>query len=179
MDKPPHLNWAGRPEARLARGLIAAAATLPILALLSFSPMSWWKQSGFTSYPGTFVRVAGDDYRLCRPWSRQFPQTRQDPSLKVTARFGTVLGRQESNFAVLLPKAAQVTAIYCGAAPVSSPLSECSGAHCAEPLKAQVEDGVYTLGRGVIFSIRTKAASPGQRTNVGFWVMWRPPKAAN
>jgi hypothetical protein len=161
---PDRKSWS-------VRWLIAAAAPLPIMALLSFSPVSWWKQSGFESYPGTFVRVGDDDYRFCRPWGKQFPA--KDRSIQMTARFGSVTGRQESNFAVLLPQDARVTAIYCGAALAESGLSECSSRRCIPPVHAQVEDGVYTRGRGIVFSFRARAAKPGQRTDVGFWVMWR------
>jgi hypothetical protein len=162
------------------RALIAVAAPLPLLALMVLAPLSWWKASGFLTYPGTYVRVAPDNYWLCRPWPRHaLPVVR---GTLVATRFGSVLGAEQTNFAVLLPQTARVTAIYCGDAAPSSPLLECSGTHCAQPAHFQVEDGIYTLGRGVTFSVRAKTSNPAQRTNVGFWVMWseaRPPTAAN
>jgi len=66
-----------------------------------------------------------------------------------------------------------LTAIYCGTALASSVLSGCSAAHCPAPAHAQIEGSIYTRGRGIIFSFRSHAAVPDQRTNVGFWVMWR------
>jgi hypothetical protein len=155
------------------RALIAGVGTLPLLALMAVTPMSWWKQSGFTSYPGTYVRMRSGNYWLCRPWNGRMPESRKDAQTKMTARFGTVTGTKESNFAVLLPRTARVTAIYCGAAPASHTLGECAGTHCALPAHFQVEDGLYTLGRGVIFSVRMRAAKPDSRSDVGFWVAWR------
>jgi hypothetical protein len=175
MDTPFPLDPVAMPDRppRPVRALIAIAAPLPILALMYLAPMSWWKASGFITYPGTYVRVAPDNYWLCRPWPQHALPAVGDASTRVTARFGSVLGARQTNFAVLLPKTARVTAIYCGDAPPSSPLAECSGTHCAQPALFQVEDGFYTMGRGITFNVRVKTAKPDQRTNVGFWVMWR------
>ena len=163
--KPKRWPW-------LARVLAAIIAAIPILALMNLTPMSWWKQSGFDTYPGTYVRMTGDAYWICKPWNGRTPETRKDAATKMATAFGTVTGQVESNFAVLLPRTARVTAVYCGAAAPSHPLAECAGTHCAEPAHFQIEDGVYTLGRGVIFSARMKSAKPDQATKVGFWVMW-------
>jgi hypothetical protein len=172
MERAIRLDWIahGGPT----RSLIACAAALPILALMSNTPASWWVQSGFETYPGTFVRIATDNYPLCRPWRDPSPGMHKAPGTHLTTRFGTLAGAAEGNFAVLLPPDAVVTAIYCGAAPPSAPLAECSVMRCAAAAHAQVEDSIFTLGRGVEFSVRSKAALPGQRTDVGFWVFWRP-----
>jgi hypothetical protein len=169
LDRPA---LPDRPRAS-ATALIAAIAPLPILALMVLAPISWWKASGFIAYPGTYVRAAPDNYWLCRPWPRHALPAPQDSSTRMATRFGSVFGAKQSNFAVLLPRSAHVTAIYCGAAPPSSPLAECSGSHCAQPANFQVEDGIYTLGRGVTFSVRAKTADPDRRTDVGFFVMWK------
>jgi len=175
MDIPFTLDRPVLPEKprALALALIAAAAPLPILALMYLAPMSWWKASGFLAYPGTYVRISPDNYWLCRPWPRRGLPVPQDSSTHMATRFGSVFGDRQGNFAVLLPQTAEVTAIYCGDAMPSSPLAECSGTHCAQPANFQIEDGIYTLGRGVTFSVRAKTANPAQRTDVGFWVMWR------
>ena len=135
--------------------------------------MSWWMQSGFIDYPGTYVRVSPDDYWLCRPWGGQLPGSRQDATTHVTSRFGSVTGAAQGNFAVLLPDKARIVAVYCGAAPASQPLAECAGKHCAIPTHFQVEDGLYTKGRGITFSVRAHTTDPAQRSDVGFWVVWR------
>jgi hypothetical protein len=176
MDRPLHPVSASKPGRKPwpLRGLIAAIAVLPLLALMALTPISWWKASGFTSYPGTFVRVGQSDYWLCRPWANASPRNFGVAGANVTARFGTITGAGQSNFAVLLPRTARITAIFCGDAPASWPLGECSGRHCAVPAQFQIDDGVYTKGRGVMFSVRARAAKPDQRTDVGFWVIWRP-----
>jgi hypothetical protein len=172
MDKPLHLVAATGPIRWPLRWVVAGIAVLPLLALMALTPMSWWKASGFVSYPGTFVRVGDNDYWLCRPWAKRPPQTFQDPRAHLTARFGTVTGNRQSNFAVLLPGTARITAIFCGDAPASHALGECTGSHCAVPAHFQIEDLVYTRGRGVTFSVRARPAKPEQRTDVGFWVAW-------
>jgi hypothetical protein len=77
------------------------------------------------------------------------------------------------NFAVLLPKSAQVTVIYCAAAAAPAVPAECTNAYCPESIRAQADDSLYTKGRGVIFNVRNLTAEPDHRTNVGFWVTWR------
>ena len=126
MDKPRHLVCARKPARKSwpVRGLIAAIAALPLLALMALTPISWWKASGFISYPGTFVRVGQGDYWLCRPWAKASPRNFGAPGGQITARFGTVTGVRQSNFAGLLPQTARITAIYCGDAPASMPLGE-------------------------------------------------------
>jgi len=170
MEKPEH-GLPRRKNPWILRGLIAAIAALPAIAYLSWTPASWWERSGFLAYPGTFVRLGDNHYRLCRPW----PKTglSADHVEHFAARRGWIAGRQDFNLAVLLPKTAQVTAIYCGAAPAPSAPTECTNAHCPEGIHALVDDSVYTRGRGVIFNIRDLTARPSQRTNVGFWVIWR------
>ena len=172
MDKPLHLVAAARPIRWPLRWVLAGIAVLPLLALMALTPISWWKASGFTSYPGTFVRIGQNDYWLCRPWAKRVPQTFQDPGAHLTARFGTVVGTKQSNFAVLLPDTARITAIFCGDAPAAQALGECTGSHCAVPAQFQIDDGIYTRGRGVMFSVRARPANSEQRTDVGFWVAW-------
>jgi hypothetical protein len=155
----------------LLRSLIAIAATAPILALMSYTPGSWWRRNGFTDYPGTFVRVSENDYRLCRPWGGARPP-HKDPALRVTGRLGSVAGGEEANFAVLLPASAHIDAIYCGAAPSPAPLQECSGNRCAAAMHIIVDDGQYTRGRGVILGFEARKADPGRQIAVGFWVLW-------
>ena len=92
---------------------------------------------------------------------------------QLAVRSGWITGKKDFNLAVLLPRTAEVTAIYCGAAPAPAAPAECTNAHCPEGLHALVDDGIYTGGRGVIFNIRDLTAKPGQRTNVGFWVTYR------
>ena len=116
-----------------------------------------------------------NDYWLCRPWAKASPQTFHNTGAHLTARFGTVTGNRQSNFAVLLPDTARITAIFCGDAPASHALGECTRAHCAVPAQFQIDDGVYTRGRGVTFRVRAPSAKPDQRTDVGFWVSWTGP----
>jgi hypothetical protein len=175
MDRPA-APLAFKKKPLILRGLIALLAIAPILALMSYTPDSWWRRNGFTEYPGNYVRLSANDYRLCRPWGGSPARSRpphRDPSLRVTERLGSILGRDEANFAVLLPKSAHIDAIYCGASLVSAPLSECSTRSCAEALHIIVDDGQYTLGRGVILGFQARKAQPDQRVGVGFWVLWR------
>ena len=168
MERPPHNFPGARRNPWIVRGMIAAVAALPVMAYLSWTPASWWERSGFLSYPGNYVRLGDNHYRLCRPWPRTgFGGER------LSGRTGWVTGKRDDNFAVLLPAAARITAIYCGAAPAQKPLAECTNAHCAEAVRALVDDGVYTRGRGVIFNVRAPQAAPAQRTAVGFWVAWQ------
>jgi len=171
MEKPDHDTPPRFMNPWILRGLIAAIAALPALAYLSWSPASWWTRSGFLAYPGTFVRLGDNHYRLCRPWPKAGIGANHREQL--TVRSGWIAGKKDFNLAVLLPKTAQVTAIYCGAAPAPSSPAECTNAHCPEDIHALVADGIYTSGRGVIFNVRDLTAQPGQRTNVGFWVTWR------
>lgn len=66
-------------------------------------------------------------------------------------------------------------ALAATAAPASHALGERTGTHCAVPAHFQIEDIVYTRGRGVTFSVRVRPAKPDQRTDVGFWVAWTDP----
>ena len=170
MEKPKH-GLPRRKNPWILRGLIAAIAVLPPVAYLSWTPASWWERSGFLAYPGNFVRVSDNHYRLCRPWPKAGIAA-ADPLAQLASRGGWITGKRDSNFAVLLPRTARVTAIYCGAADAPSPPGECTNAHCPETIHAMVDDSVYTRGRGVIFNVRDLTASPGQRTNVAFWVTW-------
>jgi hypothetical protein len=176
MERPAHhpVPGAERRKSRwLLHGLVGALALAPILALMSFTPDSWWRRNGFTEYPGTFVRVSDNDYRLCRPWGAGGSQPpHRNPALRMTERQGSVLGGAEANFAVLLPKSAHIDAIYCGAALSPAALSECSGKSCAEPMRIIVDDGQYTGGRGVILGFQAGRAKPRERIAVGFWVLW-------
>ena len=175
MDKTLTFDWKPdrffRPTP--AHLLIAILASLPLLALMSRTPASWWVQSGFETYPGTYVRMTSDNYGLCRPWREPTPGAHRSQGLHVTSRFGELSGAEESNFAALIPANAHVTAIYCASAPATSPLADCSVLRCPMPMHIQVEDSIFTLGRGVVFSFRNKAARPGQQTKVGFWIEWK------
>src|SRR6202000_746140 len=106
-------------------------------------------------------------YPLCRPWRDPIPGAHQEAGTHLTTRFGTLNGGFEHNFAVLLPPNAQVTAIYGATAPAGKPLADCSVLKCPVPAHAQVEDSIYTRGRGVIFSFRNKDAKPGNSTKGG------------
>jgi len=169
------LHWSFFRQSRVTPNHLfyAAAAALPILALMSNAPASWWVQSGFQSYPGTFERVATDNYPLCRPWREADPGAHREAGVHVASRFGAVAGAKQSNFAVLLPKDARVTAVYCGAAPAASPLADCSVIRCPVAAHVQVEDSIFTRGRGLEFSVRRPGAVDGARTDVGFWVYWK------
>jgi hypothetical protein len=171
MKKPDHGMPPRFKNPWALRGLIAAVAVLPVMAYLSWTPLSWWSASGFLTYPGTFMRVSDDHYRTCRPWPKAGIGANHRERL--ASRSGWITGKKDFNLAVLLPQTAQITAIYCGAAPAPSSPAECTNAHCPEGIHAVVDDGVYTRGRGVIFSVRDRTAKPDQRTNVGFWVTWR------
>ena len=143
------LYWAAHPIqwSWSTRVLVAAIAAAPILALMSTTPESWWKQSGFETYPGTYVRMTGDNYPLCRPWRDPVPGAHKEKGVHVTTRSGVLEGGFESNFAVLIPQNARVTAIYCGAAGAAAPLSDCSVIRCPVPAHIQMEDSIYTRGR--------------------------------
>jgi hypothetical protein len=175
MQKTVTLNWTPDRRYRLtpAHFLIAALASLPLLALMSRTPASWWVQSGFETYPGTYVRMTNDNYGLCRPWREPVPGTHKEPGVHVTTRFGDITGGIESNFSVLLPATAHVTAIYCGTGRGAGPLSECSVLKCPVPAHAQLEDSLFTRGRGIEFSFRAKTTDPGQKTRVGYWILWK------
>ena len=171
MEKPDHGTPPRHKNPWALRGLIAAIAVLPVLAYLSWTPASWWTRSGFLAYPGTFVRVSDSRYRLCRPWPKTGIGANHLEQL--ASRAGWIASRRDFNLAVLLPKTAQVTAIYCGSAPAPASPAECTNSHCSTGIQALVNDNVYTRGRGVIFNFRDLTDQPGQRTNVGFWVTWR------
>ena len=175
FEKSASLYWAARPVkwSWATRFFVWAIAALPIIALMSTTPMSWWKQSGFESYPGTYVRMTDDNYPLCRPWRDPIPGAHKQAGVNVSTRFATLNGAFEKNLAVLLPYNAQVTGIYCGMAPADAPLAGCSPIHCPVGAHIQVEDSIYTRGRGVIVTFRNRDARPNQPTKVGFWVMWK------
>jgi hypothetical protein len=61
------------------------------------------------------------------------------------------------------------------ATPAFHALGEYARTHCAVPAQFQIEDGVYTMGRGATFSVRAPSAKPDQRTDFGFWVAWTDP----
>lgn len=175
LEKSVSLYWAARPVKWnwTTRFFVAAIAAVPIIALMSTTPESWWKQSGFETYPGTYVRMTDDNYPLCRPWRDPVPGAHREAGVHLTTRFGMLSGSYERNFAVLLPGDAKVTGIYCGMAPARQTLKDCSVVRCPVNGHIQVEDSIYTRGRGVIFSFRNHDAKPGQPTQVGFWVMWK------
>ena len=175
MERAAPLDWSffHVPLVTSNHLFFAAVAALPILALISQTPASWWVQSGFETYPGTFERIATDRYPLCRPWREPDPGAHQEKGVHVATRFGAVTGGTEANFAVLLPKNAQVTAVYCGMAPEPLLLKDCSVLKCPAAARIQVEDSVFTRGRGLEFSVRQKAVPAGMKANVGFWVFWR------
>jgi hypothetical protein len=175
----PQLHWPTIRGPKITPNHIfyAAAAALPILALMSNAPASWWVQSGFQSYPGTFVRIAEESYPLCRPWREPDPGAHREAGVHVAARSGMLAGKAQTNLAVLLPKNAEVTAIYCGAAPDAAPLKDCSVLKCPMAAHMQFEDSVFTRGRGVEFSVRNLGAAADARARFGFWVLWREPTA--
>jgi hypothetical protein len=168
MERAAHDMPGARKNPWILRGAIAAIAALPVITYLSWTPASPWRQNGFLTYPGNFVRLADNHYRLCRPW----PKTGWSGQ-NLSGRVGWITGKGNGNLAVLLPAGARITAIYCGAAPAQKPLRECTNAHCAETVRTFVDDSVYTKGRGVIFNVWAPGAPPAQRTDVGFWVAWK------
>jgi hypothetical protein len=163
MERPLHDMPGARKNPWIVRGAVLAVAALPIISFLIWTPASWWKQNGFLSYPGTFVRLADNHYRLCRPWPKAGWRGEQ-----LSGRVGWITGKGNQNLAVLLPAGARITAIYCGAAPAQKPLSECTNAHCPESVRALVDDSVYTKGRGVIFNVWVPQAAPATRTVSGW-----------
>ncbi|HWC62156.1 MAG TPA: hypothetical protein VG501_00940, partial [Rhizomicrobium sp.] len=70
---------------------------------MSFTPDSWWRRNGFSEYPGTYVRLSDNDYRLCRPWGGPAGGSRpphRDAALRISERRGELEGGKEANFAV-------------------------------------------------------------------------------
>jgi hypothetical protein len=168
MERPPNQVPGMWKNPWMVRGAIAVIAALPVIAYLSWTPASWWERSGFLTYPGNYVRLADNHYRLCRPWPKA-----GWAGQRLSGVTGWITGKGNENLAVLLPAGARITAIYCGAAPAHAALRECTNAHCPESMRAMVDDGVYTNGRGVIFNVRVPQAAPAARTDVGFWVAWK------
>ena len=175
FEKNASLYWAARPVkwSWTTRAFVAAIAAVPILALMETTPESWWKQSGFETYPGTYVRMTDGNYPLCRPWRDPVPGAHKEAGVHVSTRFAALDGAFEKNLAILLPGDAEVTGIYCGMAEAKAPLAGCSVIHCPVNAHIQVEDSIYTRGRGVIVTFRNRQARRGQPTKVGVWVMWK------
>jgi hypothetical protein len=166
LMKPEQRRWSTRLYGAFAALLIAGAS-------LFLAPPTWWARSGFETNPGTFERKFAADYPLCASWPAGSGTAPKLHFAQIAARTGTLNGAEEKNFAVLLPKTALVTAVYCAAAPRSGALQECSSARCTPPTSALVEDNLFTNGRGIIFSFRNKAMNPDDHAHVGFWVAWR------
>jgi len=166
LRRPDGSRWLPRLVA------LAAACAVAIIFML-LPPPSWWAGSGFGSDPGNFIRKHAIDYPLCAAWPAGSIAMPRLSTSHVESRTGLLNGADEGNFALLLPKSARVTAVYCASAAPSHPLSECSLTRCAPPVRALVEDNLYTHGRGIIFSFRNRTARADPSTHVGFWVVWR------
>lgn len=165
LRKSEGLRWLPRLMALAAAGVVAVIYML-------LPPQSWWAGSGFDTDPGNFVRKHAIDYPLCAAWPTGSGTMPRLNASHVTSRIGLLRGANESNFALLLPRSAQVTAVYCASASSSRAMSECSLTRCAPPVRALVEDNLYTHGRGIIFSFKNRAARADPSTHVGFWVVW-------
>lgn len=165
LRRPDGPRWLPRLAALVIAGLAAVIITI-------MPPPSWWAGSGFDTDPGNFIRKHAIDYPLCAAWPPGSTALPRLNAVRVASRTGLLRGADESNFALLLPKSAQVTAVYCAASAPSRALSECSLTRCAPPVRALVEDNLYRHGRGIIFSFRNRAAHADPSTHVGFWVVW-------
>jgi hypothetical protein len=156
--KPSRTHW----QLRLVFFLVAIGVAVLLASQLLVTP--WWKQAGFATDPGNFVRKNRVGYAVCAPWSGK------SAGHVVEASTSAPPGRTV-DVGVLLPPGAEVLSITCGVSLNGARPAPCLPDRCIIPLSLTLDDDTYKGGRGLVLTARNN--SPNAPADVSFRIAWR------